>query len=606
MTEPLAVFEDLQVAAVDQRGLRRPIVKGVSFAIEPGEVVALIGESGSGKTTIAMSLMGYARPGTAIMGGRIIFAGRDIRSLKPRELASLRGREIAYVAQSAAASFNPARTIMAQVVESAAIHGIGSRAEAERKAVALFRELALPDPEHVGARYPHQVSGGQLQRLLAAMALLTGPRLVIFDEPTTALDVTTQIEVLRAFKKVVREHGTTALYVSHDLAVVAQMADRIVVLRDGAVQEIGRTEALIRAPQHPYTASLLAAAEPAPRATAEPVAEATPLLQVDGLTAGYSGMGEDGLPRVPVLHDVSFSIPAGATLGVVGESGCGKSTLARVIAGLLPQAKGTVLIDGQPLPPRLADRTRDQLQKIQIVFQMADTALNPAQTIGRIIGRPLAFYRGLSGAARRRRVLEILDMVRLPASTVDRLPGELSGGQKQRANLARALAAEPKLVLCDEVTSALDTVVGAAVLDLLSELKRELGLSYMFISHDLSIVRSICDEVMILYSGQSMERGSRGTLAAQPLHPYSDLLMASVPELRTGWLDGLDPVHLSEAAGGVGGPARTVACTFFPRCAVRIPGRCDTEPTPIRTLSKGAVIRCQRTEAELLERATAA
>ena len=263
MTETLAVFEDLQVAAVDQRGLRRPIVKGVSFAIEPGEVVALIGESGSGKTTIAMSLMGYARPGTAITGGRIIFAGRDIRSLKPRELASLRGREIAYVAQSAAASFNPARTIMAQVVESAAIHGIGSRAEAERKAVALFRELALPDPEHVGARYPHQVSGGQLQRLLAAMALLTGPRLVIFDEPTTALDVTTQIEVLRAFKKVVREHGTTALYVSHDLAVVAQMADRIVVLRDGAVQEIGRTEALIRAPQHPYTASLLAAAEPA-------------------------------------------------------------------------------------------------------------------------------------------------------------------------------------------------------------------------------------------------------------------------------------------------------------------------------------------------------
>ena len=606
MNAPLASFENLQVAAVDERGGKRAIVKGVSFAIEPGEVVALIGESGSGKTTIALSLMGYARPGTEITGGHIMFGGTDIRSLGPRELRALRGRDIAYVAQSAAASFNPARTIMTQVVESAAIHEVGTREEAERKAVALFRELALPDPDGVGSRYPHQVSGGQLQRLLAAMALLTSPRLVIFDEPTTALDVTTQIEVLRAFKKVVREHGTTALYVSHDLAVVAQMADRIVVLRHGAIQEIGQTESLIRAPQHPYTASLLAAAEPAIRANAAPAASAAPLLKVENLTAGYGGTGADGLPRVPVLRDVSFAIPAGATLGVVGESGCGKSTLARVIAGLLPQASGSVALEGANLPPKLADRTRDQLRAVQIVFQMADTALNPAQTIGQSIGRPLAFYRSLSGAARRKRVAEILDMVQLPAGAAERLPGELSGGQKQRANLARALAAEPKLVLCDEVTSALDTVVGAAVLDLLSELKRELGLSLMFISHDLSTVRSICDEVMILYSGQTMETGSRGTLAVKPLHPYSDLLIASVPELRTGWLDGLNAVHIREATDGVGGAPRTSACTFFPRCPVRIPGRCDTEPTPVRLLSKGAVIRCQRTEAELLERLPAA
>ena len=576
MNAPLASFENLQVAAVDERGGKRAIVKGVSFAIEPGEVVALVGESGSGKTTIALSLMGYARPGTEITGGHIMFGGTDIRSLGPRELRALRGRDIAYVAQSAAASFNPARTIMTQVVESAAIHEVGTREEAERKAVALFRELALPDPDGVGTRYPHQVSGGQLQRLLAAMALLTSPRLVIFDEPTTALDVTTQIEVLRAFKKVVREHGTTALYVSHDLAVVAQMADRIVVLRHGAIQEIGQTESLIRAPQHPYTASLLAAAEPAIRANAAPAASAAPLLKVENLTAGYGGTGADGLPRVPVLRDVSFAIPAGATLGVVGESGCGKSTLARVIAGLLPQASGSVALEGANLPPKLADRTRDQLRAVQIVFQMADTALNPAQTIGQSIGRPLAFFQVTSHTPR------------------------LS------ANLARALAAEPKLVLCDEVTSALDTVVGAAVLDLLSELKRELGLSLMFISHDLSTVRSICDEVMILYSGQTMETGSRGTLAVKPLHPYSDLLIASVPELRTGWLDGLHAVHIREATDGVGGAPRTSACTFFPRCPVRIPGRCDTEPTPVRLLSKGAVIRCQRTEAELLERLPAA
>ncbi len=597
----LIEVRDLVVCAVDDWGVERPIVKGVSFTIEPGEVVALIGESGSGKTTIALSLMGYARLGTKITGGHIRFGEHDIRALSARQLSALHGREAAYVPQSAAASFNPAKTILSQVVESAAIHGIGTRREAAAKAVALFRELALPDPDHVGGRYPHQVSGGQLQRLLAAMALLADPRLVIFDEPTTALDVTTQIEVLRAFKKVVRERGATALYVTHDLAVVAQMADRIIVLRDGEMQEVGRTERIITDPQSPYTRSLLAAAEPVPRAAepAGPVA-AHPLLAVENLTAGYGGTGPDGSPRVPVLRDVSFTIPAGSTLGVIGESGCGKSTLARVVAGLLPQAKGIVRLDGAVLPPRLADRTREQLRQVQIVFQMADTALNPAQTVGRIIGRPLAFYRGLSGAARRKRVAEILDMVRLPASAMDRHPGELSGGQKQRANLARALAAEPKLILCDEITSALDTVVAATVLDLLAELKRELAVSYMFISHDLSTVRAICDEVMILYSGQMVEIGGRAALGVPPLHPYSDLLIASVPELRTGWLDGLDPTHLAEAAGGVGGPGRSEACSFFPRCAVRIPGRCDTEPTPLRRLSKGATIRCQHTEAELL------
>jgi peptide/nickel transport system ATP-binding protein len=493
---------------------------------------------------------------------------------------------------------------MSQIVESAAIHGSMSPTAAEAKAVALFNELALPNPETVGRRYPHQVSGGQLQRLLAAMALLNGPRLVIFDEPTTALDVTTQIEVLRAFKKVVRDRGTTALYVSHDLAVVAQMADRIIVLRDGAMQEMGATEQVLRAPESSYTQSLLAAAEPVARVpAARPAGTAAPLLEVEHLTAGYGGIGPDGMPRIPVIRDVSFTIPAGSTLGIIGESGCGKSTLARIVAGLLPQAGGEVRLDGAILPPSLAERSREQLRQIQIVFQMADTALNPGQTIGRILGRPLTFYKGLRGEARRRRVAELLDMVRLPADAMHRYPGELSGGQKQRANLARALAAEPKLILCDEVTSALDTVVAAAVLDLLAELKRELQVSYMFISHDLSTVRAICDEVMILYSGQMMELGSRAALNTKPLHPYSDLLIASVPELRTGWLDGLDQTTLGEASAGTGGLARSESCSFFPRCAQRIPGRCDTEPTPWRHLAKGATIRCQRTEAELLAHA---
>jgi peptide/nickel transport system ATP-binding protein len=493
---------------------------------------------------------------------------------------------------------------MTQVVESARIHRTMSVAVAQAKAKTLFRALALPDPERVGARYPHQVSGGQLQRLLAAMALLNDPRLLIFDEPTTALDVTTQIEVLRAFKTVVRERGATALYVSHDLAVVAQMADRIVVLRDGEIRETGEAKSLIAAPTHDYTKSLLAAAEPALRisepAEAAGTAVVTPVLEVRNVVAGYGQAGRDGAPLVPVLRDITFSIRAGSTLGIIGESGCGKSTLARVIAGLLPAAKGEVFLAGTPLPRSLGERTQDQLRKVQIVFQMADTALNPSRSVARILGRPLEFYHGLHGGERRRRVLALLDMVRLPTNVADRLPDELSGGQKQRVNLARALAAEPALILCDEVTSALDTVVGAAILDLLAELRKELGVAYMFISHDLSTVRAICDEVMILYAGQMMEFGSRTALSQRPLHPYSDLLISSVPELRTGWLDSISDTHLKEASAGTPRASRDVACSFFERCALRIPGRCDSEATPIRRLSKGADIRCQRTEEELL------
>jgi len=596
--------EELRIAARDDLGEEALIVKDVSFAIAQGEVVALIGESGSGKTTIALALMGYARAGCRIVGGKVRLGDNDNLLLLPRRrLADLHGREVAYIPQSAAAAFNPSKRLMTQVVESAIIHGTLSPSAARHKAKGLFRALALPDPERVGERYPHQVSGGQLQRLVAAMALLNDPRLLIFDEPTTALDVTTQIEVLRAFKSVVRERGATVLYVSHDLAVVAQMADRIIVLRDGEIREIGETQRLISAPAHAYTKSLLAAAVPVLRAPASAVPEhpqLPPLLELRNVVAGYGPVARDGAPRLPVLREVSFSIRAGSTLGVIGESGCGKSTLARVVAGLLPAAEGEMLLEGRTLPRALGERSRDQLRKIQIVFQMADTALNPSRSVARILARPLEFYRGLRGKERRRRVAELLDMVRLPASLANRSPEDLSGGQKQRVNLARALAAEPALILCDEVTSALDTVVGAAILDLLSELRRSHGIAYMFISHDLSTVRAICDEVMILYAGQMMEFGSREALLRKPFHPYSDLLIASVPELCPGWLDGISEAHLKEAAGGATPPSRGEACSFFSRCAMRIEGRCDTEKPPIRRLSKGAEIRCQRTEEELL------
>ena len=395
------------------------IVNDVSFAIPKGEVLALIGESGSGKTTIALAMLGYARPGCRIAGGSIRIGETKVLELDAEGLYDLRGRKVAYIAQSAAAAFNPMKTIMDQVIEGAMIHGTLARAAAEAKAVELFAALALPDPKHIGARYPHQVSGGQLQRLMAAMALITDPELVVLDEPTTALDVTTQIEVLRAFKKVVRERRATAVYVSHDLAVVAQMADQILVLSDGEMREVGATEDILVRPTHAYTQSLLAAAAPQPRGDAV-ATQAAPLLEIRGLVAGYGRVGADGLPATRVLDNIDLTIARGSTIGVIGESGSGKTTLARVVAGLVPAARGTVLFNGEPLPTNLKERTREQFRHIQIVFQNADTVLNPSHTIERILARPLAFYHGVRGEKARKRIARLLDLVKLPSGLAAR------------------------------------------------------------------------------------------------------------------------------------------------------------------------------------------
>jgi peptide/nickel transport system ATP-binding protein len=516
------------------------LVDNLSFSIRPGEVLALIGESGSGKTTTALALMGFARHGCRISGGRVRIGDVEVLGLAARQLRALRGRTVTYIAQSAAASFDPSRTILDQVVEPARVHGVLRRAEAELKAIALFRELALPEPESIGSRYPHQVSGGQLQRLMAAMALITDPEVVILDEPTTALDVTTQIEVLRAFRRVVREHQVTAVYVSHDLAVVAQMADHILVLRDGRMRELKSTERLLEAPENDYTKCLLAAARPTVRTQAKSGADSELLLEVRGLSAGYGSRGSDGRPAKMILEDIDLQVRRGQTIGVIGESGSGKTTLARAVAGLLAPCAGTMKFAGHELRPTLAQRSRDDLRRIQIVFQSADTALNPSQTIERILARPLEFYKGMKGDALKRRIDELLDLVKLPRALAARLPGGLSGGQKQRVNLARALAAEPDLILCDEVTSALDTVVGAAVLDLIAELRRELGVSYMFISHDLLTVRAVCDEIVVMQYGRKLAQVARADYDRGPHHPYYEQLARAVPELRRGWLDEID------------------------------------------------------------------
>jgi len=536
---PLVDVKNLQIGARSPSGRLVEIIKDVSFTIAPGEIIALIGESGSGKTTIALSLLGYTREGCDFTGGEVYVDGTEIVRAGNKERASLRGVTVSYVPQSAAAAFNPSRKIMDQVVEISQIHGLSSRKDAEARAIELFRALALPDPEGIGQRYSHQLSGGQLQRLSAAMALIGNPKLVIFDEPTTALDVTTQIEVLHAFRSVMRKDGIAGVYVSHDLAVVAQVADRIIVLKGGELQEEGRTTSILHTPHHPYTRALLAAFEPVPHVPVslpEPLGVKRPLLEVLSVSAGY-GVKRNGQPAVKILDAVSFEIMRSKNLGVIGESGSGKSTLARVISGVLKPYAGDVVFDGKQLGASLRERQKEELRRIQFVFQLADTALNPRHSIHQIIGRPLEFFYGLKGDAQEKRVCELLDMVRLPAAMRHRLPGELSGGQKQRINLARALAAKPEMLLCDEITSALDTVVVAAVLDLLKELQRELGMTYLFISHDLSTIETICDETLVMKKGQVVEKLPTSNMLGAAQHPYSRLLISSVPKLDEHWLD---------------------------------------------------------------------
>lgn len=597
---PLVEVKGLRVVATAADGSDTEIVKGVDFSLGQGEVLALIGESGSGKTTIALSLLGYAREGCRLSGGSIRVGDTQVMDLSASELHRFRGRTVAYIAQSAAAAFNPSKRLIDQVIEPALIHGLLSRQEARQRAVELFIALALPDPQHIGKRYPHQVSGGQLQRVMAAMALITDPSLVILDEPTTALDVTTQIEVLRTFKQVMKERGISAVYVSHDLAVVAQMADHILVLKAGMVRENRSTDALLTAPIDGYTRQLLQAARPAPLDLSPFVTPTqAPLLQVRNLVAGYGGQDHLGLPSIRVLDDINISLYTGQSIGIIGESGSGKSTLARTIAGLLAPARGKLSFDGQTLPGRMEARSPEQFRRIQLVHQNADTALNPAHSVAQILCRPLKIYHRMGRQQQQQRLAQLLDLVQLPQAMAKRYPGELSGGQKQRVNLARALAADPAVVLCDEVTSALDTVVGAAIIELLKELRTELGLSYLFISHDISTVKTLCDEVVVLYAGHQVETGNRQTLSQQPLHPYTDLLTRSVPQLRRHWLDEQPP-----AGSGLAAIAdlhlHPELCTFLGRCPVRIDGMCDTTAPSYKRLAQGNEILCHHRAEDLI------
>ncbi len=539
MSEYILEVENLCVSAISKKGGLSPIVKDISFCVEPGKVTALIGESGSGKTTVSHACLGFARAGLKISGGMVRLAGEEVLKCTLSELQTLRGVNISYVAQSAAAAFNSALTIDTQVIEIPLIKNLFSRDIAKQKAVALYGQMDLPEPETIGSRYPHQVSGGQLQRLMAAMAMICDPKLLILDEPTTALDVTTQIEVLRAFKKLIKVNNTSAIYVSHDLAVVAQIADNIMVMKDGEMIEYGTADDIITAPREDYTRELIEAAHVMPKSV--PVAQvsetpAEPVLKVRKVSAGY---GPD--QKIIVLHDINISVDEGRTLGVIGESGSGKTTLGRVIAGLMRPSAGSIELCGHRLGADIGQRSRDDLKQIQFAFQMADVALNPYHRIGKILGRPLQFYFGLNKADVRAQVSELLTLVELPASFANRFPRELSGGQRQRVNLARALAAKPKLIILDEITSALDTIVAKAILELLRDIQERLGVAYMFISHDISTIAKVANDIAVMQNGRIVALDTTANILTPPHHEYTELLLGSVPDLRTDWLDEFAP-----------------------------------------------------------------
>jgi ABC-type glutathione transport system ATPase component len=522
---PLLSVEQLRIVAKGKP--QRTLVDDISFTIQPGEVLGLIGESGAGKSTIGQAILGHLREGMALTGGRIMFGGQDLLRLSEPQMRQIRGKRIAYVAQSAGAAFNPALTIGVQVVEAARLHGLMDAQMAKERALDLFRRFSLPHPEQFFLRYPHQVSGGQLQRAMIAMALCSAPDLIVFDEPTTALDVITQLGILQAIAGVIREARVAAIYISHDLAVVAQLADHIMVLRHGRRVEYGTTRQILHAPVNEYTCDLLKAERASDRSrTVRP--ESTQLLEIQSLSAKYH--------HQPVLHGISLSLVKGRTLALIGESGSGKSTLGKVICGLLAADAGSMTLNGEALPSTLRRRTRQHLQRIQMIHQIPDNALNPKLLIGDQLNRALHTFTTLDRAQRQRRVVELLNQVGLEATVAQRYPQTLSGGQKQRVCIARALAASPELIVCDEPTSALDPLVARDVLALLRQLQHDTGVSYLFITHDLHVVKEIAHDVAVLCDGCIIRQGRVDEALSAPLDDYTQRLIDAVPQMREDWL----------------------------------------------------------------------
>lgn len=651
----LIEVENLTLGFIGKDGQERPILRDVNLHVDAGETIGIVGESGSGKSTVALAMMGYLKSGLQLFGGRTVFDGNDMFALSEAERGKLRGGGIALIPQNAGQSLTPTIKIGDQIDEALKLHTSLSATERPAKIIEYLQRVRLPAAEDIALRYPHELSGGQQQRVAIAMALGTGAKALLLDEPTTGLDVTTQAHILEFLRTLAEETGVSMVYVSHDMGVIARVADRIAVMYAGELVEQGDVRGLLANPAHPYPRALLgsiprlgekmipaslpgfpptvgekrqgcAFVERCPMVTLK-CREAVPeLVKVPHGQAKcfFVGEGPVGLPEgTPVVSSktdevavstealeisyfnpdlfdrltgvatppstvdrVAFSINKGETLGLVGESGSGKSTILRAISGLKAPKSGAIKVEGKPIPGSVAQREKDAIQPLQMIFQNADSALNPRRSIREILESPLKLYFDLSRDELNARCEELIDAVRLPKAYLDRFPGQLSGGEKQRIGIARAFAAEPELVLCDEVTSALDVSVQAAALLLLKQLQEKKGAAYVFVSHDLAVVRAISDQIAVLYQGRICEIGPTEAVFSAPFHPYTEVLLGAILEPDP---DTAPKLHADDVIDKR--PPET-GCPFQRRCKMRIGAICDTTVPPARETSQGHLIHC--------------
>ncbi len=672
MADALVEVNNLSVGFTGASGATLAILRTIDFSFGKGETVGLVGESGCGKSTLALAMMGYLKPGLRVLEGEILFREHNLFNMHNSALEGIRGGDLALIPQNAGQALTPTSRIGRQIEESVRLHSTLPPERRRERVIELLSQVRLPQPEELLERYPHELSGGQQQRVAIAMALAGEPEVLLLDEPTTGLDVTTQAHVLELLRDLAAETGTAMVYASHDLGAVARVSDRIAVMYAGELVLQGPARQVLRNPAHPYARGLLLSipkvreavvpssmpGRPPPpgdvvqgcafvdrcmmagqlcrdvspplvsTATGEVVrchfhekVETLPppkpprredkrsrdlsdtVLRLDDVSISYAkpGVIDQILGRqpdvTPTVADIGLDVARGETLGLVGESGSGKSTILNAIAGLHPPRKGTITFEMDvSLNAPVDRRDTDLLRRVQLIFQNPDASLNPRHTVAELLAQPLRLYFGLNDSELRDRSIALLEHVRLGSHYLGRLPGQMSGGEKQRVAIARAFAAEPELVLCDEVTSALDVSVQAVILDLLTELQARHSAAYVYVSHDLAVVRAIAGRVAVLYQGRLCEIGPSDKVYALPSHPYTEVLLGAVLELDPDTAPTLvaeDTVELSPPAKG---------CPFQRRCQHRIGTVCDTTKPPWQEKGNGHAIRCHIPLADLERR----